>query len=214
MLNKEQSYIFGLLITDGNLSLSTRHRGKVTLEVNAIDEDIVIKLANSIPNSNVHYRTRNTNFKSNYKTAIFSNHRKEFRDFLITAGFPTVNKTVFAEPPIVTYDEAAFWRGVIDGDGSIGFTKVDEPFISLVTKSEELKNAYLNFLEKQFNIHKNIKRNKRDNVYNIVIKNEAAVEMAKSLYLTDNTELYIDRKYNSAKLLQSWVRTKKKRFIN
>ena len=35
-------------------------------------------------------------------------------------GFPIENKTINARPPICKYDINAFWRGVIDGDGSLG----------------------------------------------------------------------------------------------
>lgn len=59
-MNENESYIFGLLITDGNLSLNTRNRGKVTLEINKRDEDIIEKLFNLIPNSKIHERVRNT----------------------------------------------------------------------------------------------------------------------------------------------------------
>ena len=43
MLNEIESYIFGLLITDGSLYLTSRNRGKVSLEVSYIDLDIVEK---------------------------------------------------------------------------------------------------------------------------------------------------------------------------
>ena len=37
---KEKSYVFGLLVTDGNLTLLERNRGRVQLEVNEKDKDI------------------------------------------------------------------------------------------------------------------------------------------------------------------------------
>lgn len=142
-MNKEESYIYGLLITDGSLSLRTRNRGKVSLEVSKKDEDIIYKLCNLIPNSHQRERTRDTNFKKDYTTKIFSNTRREFREKLISQGFPVINKTLNASPPILDYSEFDFWRGVIDGDGSIGITSKDIPFISLVTKSEKfIHNVY------------------------------------------------------------------------
>ena len=120
-MNSIESYIYGLLITDGNLSLSTRNRGRVILEISEKDEDIIDKLLTLIPNSHKRFRTRNTNFKKGYKCVIFVNYRKEFRDKLICEGFPIENKTINADVPITSYGEPAFWRGVIDGDGSIGW---------------------------------------------------------------------------------------------
>ena len=65
MLDKNDSYIYGLLITDGSMYLTTRNRGKVTLEISKKDEDIVMKLNKLIPKSKIHERVRNTNFKNN-----------------------------------------------------------------------------------------------------------------------------------------------------
>lgn len=76
-MNEIDSYIYGLLITDGCLMLSTRNRGKVYLEVSIKDGDIIDKLYNLIPDSNqIRYRTRNTKFSNNYSTKIFSNTKK------------------------------------------------------------------------------------------------------------------------------------------
>jgi len=212
MINKIDSYIYGLLITDGNLGLNTRNRGRVTLEVNEKDEDIVYKLYSIIPNSKVHERTRDTNFKRGYKSKIFSNHQRTFREKFINYGFPTKDKAINANVPNEEYDEISFWRGVIDGDGSIGFIKDGSPFISLVTKSEILKEEYLIFLKKVLGITKHPSRNKRDQVYNIVVKNEDAVELSRLLYLTNKEDnLYINRKFNKALELQTWVRKVPKR---
>ena len=139
------SYIYGLLITDGSLYLTTRNRGKIVLEVSEKDRDIIEKLVETIPNSNIKIRTRSTMFKSNYTTFSFTNHRREFREELISYGFPIRDKTLLSSIPSVDYDERYFWKGVIDGDGSIGITHCEqpEPFISLVTKSENLKENFL-----------------------------------------------------------------------
>ena len=73
IMDKNQSYIYGLLITDGNLYLTSRNRGRVTLEVSDKDKDIVESLVKIIPNSSTRIRTRDTNFKQNYTTYTFTN---------------------------------------------------------------------------------------------------------------------------------------------
>lgn len=167
-MNKLESYIYGLLITDGSLNLSTRNRGKVTLEVNNKDSDIVEKLYKVIPNSSIRERTRTTNFSKNFVTTkIFSNCRLEFRTWLIDNGFPTKDKTINANIPNSSYEKYDFWRGVIDGDGSLGITSKGRKFISLTTKSEILKEEYLKFLQEELGVIKSINKNKRDNIYNI-----------------------------------------------
>lgn len=204
-MNDIESYIFGLLVTDGSLYLSKKgSKGRVTLEVNSKDSDIIYKLYNIIPNSSVRQRIRNTNFKNNYKTKIFSNSRKEFREFLILNGFPVFRKSENVGPPNSTYDELHFWRGVIDGDGSIGITSKNIPFISFVTVSENLKNSYVKFIEKTLNRKIKTTRNKRDNAYNIMISGKDAIILTKILYIDNNNGLYLERKYKKALDLQNY----------
>lgn len=207
-MNEFESYYFGLLLTDGNLSLYERNRGKVTLEVSERDADIIELLVENIPNSTLRRRERDTNFSDDYKSIVFSNHRKEFRDFLIENGFPVKNKTQTCGTPTGEYSERDFWRGIIDGDGSIGYIADGSPFISLVTKSENLKKSFLELLKKRFNIIKNISRNKRDGIYNIMVKNEEALLLG--AYLYKGSKFFIQRKYESFLSISEWKRTKKK----
>lgn len=208
VLSKELfSYLYGIFITDGNLWLSTRNRGKITLEVNINDESLLLKMAELIPNSYVNYRVRDTNFKKQYKSVIFSNCNLWFRKIFIDSGFPIRDKTVLANTPQCEYSERDFWRGVIDGDGSIGFTNEGTPFVSLITTSDTLKQAFINLLYNKLGITKRVHRNKRDNAYNIIIKNEQAVKFSRWLY-TDNDCLHLNRKYQDSVKISSWVRTK------
>ena len=151
-MDKDESYIYGLFLADGSIGLLERNRGRVQLEVNSKDKDIVVKLFNHIPNSRISERTRDTNFKEGYSTCTFSNHYKWFRDWLIECGFPIKNKTFDACLPSVEFDEMSFWRGFLDGDGSVGLTKENVPFVSLVTDSENIKKAYLDFLYRHYAI--------------------------------------------------------------
>lgn len=205
MTLEEKSYIFGLLGTDGSLYLTTQNRGKITLEANIKDKDICEKLFHIIPNSSLSERTRDTNFKEGYQSVIFSNHQLSFRQELIDFGFPIEDKTNNISIPNQEYSERDFWRGVIDGDGSLGFINDGSPFLSLVTKSENLKTEYCKMLLEKFGIEKNINRNKRDNVYNITIKNEDAINVIHYLY--DDSVLFLDRKYQKALETYQWVRT-------
>lgn len=200
-LNTIDSYIFGLLVTDGHMHFNTRNRGNVSLEISKKDEDICHKLVEYISNSKIRYRTRTTNFAKNYKSCKWVNYSWQLRKNLVYCGFPTENKTLTCSIPKVKYSEIDFWRGVIDGDGSVGFRKTGKPFIGFGTKSKILKNEFLKFLDCNYNIHKNANRNKRDNFYNITITNGDAQILANSLYR--NAELYIDRKYKKAKFIFS-----------
>ena len=196
---EQKSYIYGLLLTDGSIyRVKNKNSYETKLELGIVDSDIIEKLIKLIPYSTKRDRERDTNFKNNYQTIIFSNYRKELPELLFSMGFPQENKTEMAYPPKVDYDVGAFWRGVIDGDGSLGIRKQansnkKEPYLSLTTKSEELKEAYCSFLTNITAKSYNPKRNKRDNIYNITCALSSAKRILDKIY--QNATIYLDRKY-------------------
>lgn len=207
--NDFDSYLYGFIATDGSISLNTRNRGKVTIEISYRDKDLIEKIHEDFKlKHSIRTRVRDTNFAKEYKSIMFSCHLKEYRDFLFENGMPKEDKTNQVTVPSKPYNKFAFWRGVIDGDGSIGYTATNEPFVSLVTKSEELKNEFLKLIEEELDIIKVINRNKRDDIYNITIKNEEAIKLANLLY--KDAKIYLDRKYENAVDFKNWKRTKKK----
>lgn len=208
MLTPFESYLYGLILTDGSLYFGTRNRGKISIELNKKDAELLYKLQQQIPHSSVHPRTRDTNFKQHSETMVFTNSQKEFRDFFTKAGIPKKDKSIYGEPPKTFHHESDFWRGVYDGNGSLGFTSANEPFVSLVTKSEPLKIALFTLLEDRFNIHKIMRPNNRDRVYNIVLKNEDAMLFSDFLY--NHASIYMERKYKEYLKIQTWIRTKPK----
>ena len=211
-MDEIKSYIFGFLIADGSLLLYSRNRGRISIELNKKDSDIIYKIANFLPNSKIRFRKRNTNFKNNYETIILANFQKNVRDKFINAGFPISEKTNYATIPKEKFSESDFWRGVFDGDGSIGFTNNEEPFISLITASDSLKQELCDLLLTKFNIHKNVNRNKRDNVYNVTLKNEDAIKFCDFLY--NNAQIFLQRKFDNYNAMKKWKRKKKKQTKN
>lgn len=193
--SETESYIYGLLLADGHMSESTRNRGKICIELSDRDEDIIDKLCVALGTTK-RCRLRDTNFKDNYvsvQTTIYDwSTRKVFK----SAGFPVGNKSMIASPPSVPYVKRDFWRGFIDGNGSIGASRLGVVFVSLVIKSEAIKTAYCDFINDITGVTVNVNRNKRDNVYNIMITRAAARELAAFLY--EGKVLSIDRKRNKA----------------
>ena len=201
-------YIYGLLVTDGSMELMSRNRGKVRLEVQFNDKDIIYKLYDLVNGSTITERTRDTNFKENYHSICFNNYRNEFRQTLIDMGYPINDKSNNECPPKCSYIKKDFWRGVFDGDGSIGYTKDGRPYISFVTVSDVLHEEYTLFLKEELGITKIINRNKRDNCYNFALYDEDAINF--SNYIYNEAEIYLDRKYETYMTFSSWKRTKKK----
>ena len=191
----EKDYIYGFMLADGNLSLYERNRGKLSTEVNVRDADIVYKIDKILPGGFIHERIRSTNFKKEaYKSITYSNYLLEVRNSFLERGFPAGKKSSIANVPKDAYSDKDFWRGFIDGDGSIGYTKDNIPYISLGTISENLYQAFIKFLQEKFGIVKKLHRNKRDNFYNITLKNEDAINVA--TYLYEGATIYLERKYN------------------
>ena len=201
LTNEEDAYFYGLLLTDGHAYLTTRNRGRISLEL--IDQDIIQKIFKKYGGS-TNERTRNTNFKDNHTSYSWKNYQFEFRNELFTYGFPAGDKQYLQDIPKVDFNQKGFWRGVIDGNGSLGMTRRNIPFLSLGTKSELLKNNWEMFLLNNFGIIKKNNRNVRDNFYNILITKEDAQKV--SFYLYNNSTLNIKRKYESYLSIMKWKR--------
>lgn len=209
LINDYDSYLYGFILADGNLYFNTRNRGKVTIELSIIDEDIIKKIYdNFYIESSISTRERVTNFRIKHKSITWGCYRKEFRDKLLEFGMPKKNKTQLACVPLCKYNKGAFWRGYIEGDGSIGMTKDNEPFISLTISNKDLFAEYITLLQEEFNIIKIINPNKRDNVYNVMVKNEDAIMLGNFIYKDSTIEM--NRKYNNYLKFSSWKRLKSK----
>ena len=211
LTNEQLSYLYGLFITDGYISkMSEGKQGqeyyRLGIELKEKDKDILEKILQLLPDGHIYQRTRNTNFKENYICYSFNYYELDFISWLIKQGFPLENKTENAAPPNWNYDENAFWRGVIDGDGSIGFTKVKNkwqyPYLSLTTKSEKLKEAFHSYLLKTINFNEKNHRNKRDNIYNIKLINKRCLDFCRNIY--KNNTIYLNRKYNKYLEILEW----------
>jgi hypothetical protein len=203
--NPNISYLFGLMQTDGSLGASSRNRGKLQIELQYTDKELLENLQKIIPyNSNISTRIRNTNFKQNYKSCILSIYNKEFRNIINKWGIPYGKKSSQIKPPTEEYLQVDYFRGIIDGDGSLGMTNKNFPFISLITASEFLATAWINFIQQYTGKKKQSERNKRDNVYNICITKEDAQIISEILYYKNC--LCMSRKHEKALLVSQWIR--------
>lgn len=215
---EEKSYIYGLLLTDGNVYLKNIdiYDGQVSLEISKRDEDIIDKLCGLLVSSRKSERTRQTNFKEDYCSVRFRSCNRQLLKDLIDFGFPVSNKTLNSHPPLVEYDKNAFWRGVIDGDGAIGVAKNEktngQPFLTLATKSELLKNEFCKYLSEITNKKYSPNLSKRDNIYNISCGNHSCCSVLRMLY--KNATIYLDRKYQKYLECLEWEEKSKNKIRN
>lgn len=93
--NPHYAYLFGFIQTDGHLYQNTRDRGRVSIEVNKKDEDILWAFKSLIPfNSSITERVRKTNLSRNHTSVIWRVYDKQFRDVLELWGLPSGRKQV------------------------------------------------------------------------------------------------------------------------
>lgn len=201
------AYFFGLAMSDGHLRTETRNRGNLTIELNSGDEEILLLLARALPwPCAISRRTRQTNFGQNDFTAARW-CSLDLRTQLIDRGFPVGKKAHKCVPPNKDYDEYSFWRGVLDGDGSLGVDTNGIPFVSLVTASSDLADAYKAFLKETIGYAPTSSKNTRDGVWNIMISRQWVTPLVSALYSSGC--LSIARKAAAAELCKaSFIRPK------
>lgn len=199
LLNPAISYMIGFIQADGSLSQQSRNRGRLQIEIAASDQPLLEELQKLIPvYSKIRTRTRDTNFKINYKSSILSVCKRDFREFLIKNGVPVGRKHLIIKPPNRVH-LVDYIRGLIDGDGSIGYTSAGLPFVGLCTCSDEIAKCFASFVKTNFKYEKFFSRNKRDGAYNLMFTREIAVGISKVLYYDGCISL--PRKLKMAKTL-------------
>lgn len=209
-------YLIGLLQTDGHLRKLSRNRGSLSIELKYEDKEILEKIGENIDfNYKITERTRNTNFKNNYRSIILTIYDKGFRDWAQNCGIPYGKKDDIVKPFVCTEDEYVFdyIRGLIDGDGSLGVTSKKRPFINLTTNSEWIKDFWIDFIQ-QYSSRRIQKANKtkRDNSYQITVFDEDAQTLVSRIYYDGC--IGIKRKKDKSNEVKSWVRSSEVKKIN
>ncbi|MEU9882869.1 LAGLIDADG family homing endonuclease [Streptomyces phaeochromogenes] len=199
------AYMFGFLQADGHLAKGTGQKGRLTVEINARDTGILREFQRLTPyNSSITERTRSTNFAETHHSATWTLCSLEARTKINELGLPYGRKSKKITPPRVPFSRRDYLRGVIDADGSVGYTSKGLPFISLTTASTAI-GAYLCFYTKKITgVERRIKRNVRDGIYNILYWTEAAQTLGEHLYYPGC--LSLSRKQTAADSLAAWVR--------
>ena len=199
------SYLFGFLNGDGTLGKNTRNRGRLSVELSSCDEIILKAFRNMLPvYSSVIPRQRDTNFKDGHRASVWTVPNFQFRTELSALGLPTGKKSKRVKVPTSSFQVADFYRGLIDADGSLGFTGVGDPFISLCTSSSFIANGYQNLIRQITGVGRNTQPNARDDAYNIMVQKELAQLLADYLYYDGC--LALPRKHEKAVRVIAWSR--------
>lgn len=203
--NPDAAYILGLLQTDGSHSGNLDGKGAISLELKKSDSEILYKLSDVIEfNSSVYARKRTTNFSKDYESSIFNLHNQTARRRLFDAGLLVGKKSKVVSCPTIPFSEPDYVRGLLDGDGSVGFTQTNIPFVSFITASPSLAGYIEDVILRVTGVVRNTQPNTRDSVYNIMVTNKAAAALAGWAWYK-NSYLYIPRKYESARKVSEWT---------
>ena len=201
----DHAYMFGFLQCDGHLSQNTRNRGKLSVELSAVDRSLLERFRDLVPfPSSITTRTRRTNFSEQHTSVVWTVCYLEFRRELIALGLPVGKKSQVVHPPSVEFSIVDYLRGLVDADGSVGLTSTGIPFVGFTTISDALKDFFLRSCPPGGRQRRVVSRNKRDDAFNVMVMREAAVELATTLYY--EACLALPRKAEAAHRVQSWRR--------
>lgn len=199
------AYMFGFIQADGHLSSGTGQKGKLTVELSVRDIEILREFQRLTPyRTTIGERTRATNFSAEHSSATWRLCALEARTILHAVGLPYGRKSTRITPPRTEFSRRDYLRGIIDADGSVGYTGQGLPFLSLTTASTAVGAYLCHYAKKVTGARRQIARNARDGIYNIVYMKEAAVELAAHLYYPGC--LALERKRLAAASLAAWQR--------
>ncbi|TGZ09618.1 LAGLIDADG family homing endonuclease [Streptomyces rhizosphaericola] len=199
------AYMFGFLQADGHLASGTGNKGRLSVEINVRDIAILREFQQLTPyHSSITERVRSTNYAERHHSAVWTLCDREARAKVNDPGLPYGRKSKRITPPRVEFSRREYLRGIVDADGSIGYTGQGLPFVSLTTASAAVGAYLCRYAKAVTGTARRIGRNTRDGVYNVVYTKEAAVQLAAHLYYPNC--LSLARKSTAAASPASWER--------
>ncbi|MFE6330906.1 LAGLIDADG family homing endonuclease [Streptomyces sp. NPDC057840] len=201
----EYAYMFGFLQADGHLSRGTGQKGRLTIELTARDIALLHRFQELTPYySSVTERTRSTNFSAEHTSVTWRLCSLEARTKLHALGLPYGRKSHIVAPPPGAFARRDYVRGLIDADGSVGYTGQGLPFVSLTTASTAIGAFLCSYAEQVTGAKRTLRRNARDGIYNLLYTKENAQRLAADLYYEGC--LALERKHRAATSLSAWTR--------
>lgn len=205
LVSAKSAYIFGFMQADGHHSAGSRQRGKVSIEIKASDDSLLHEIKAALPwPSTVTYRSRATNFAAHYDSAVLTMCSLEGRTRLLELGLPVGKKSRTIAPPHEPFSHRDYLRGLIDADGSVGFTGNGLPFVSMVSASPAIGDFVCREILAVTGARRTARPNSRDGVANVMVANDTAALLASWLY-TD-AAIALERKRSMAAQVAAWRR--------
>lgn len=215
-LTKINSYWIGFILTDGSISGKKGKKMRLSINLSVKDINHLKKFKKILSAGTI--RTQDMS-KYNFvrkdgleiKGGIMATYSLSSTSICRDLGKYGIvpRKTKKAEPNSRLVFSSDFWRGVIDGDGSISKLKnkkgITNTRLDLGSASKKLINSYEKFLNK-YGVKPKVCIRKSDTFNTFYVANltgERARQIAKILYLKSPKAAHLDRKYLIAK---SWFK--------
>lgn len=196
--DEEKAYLLGFIQTDGSL----RHKS-VIVSISERDKDILYRFQQKF-GGRIAFRVSDTNFKKNYHYGQWVLGSVYFVKQLNRLGLTCGKKSHTTKPlPVPEHLLIPYIRGLIDGDGCVVMTGKGLPMIGFVTASEDMAKFYADWLGSH-GMKVVLKRNTRDNIFNISITREKAQKIATLLY--KDSSIHLQRKMDKALEIMKWIR--------
>ena len=207
-LNEQASYWLGMIATDGSVSRRRKIQNKyyesysIELGLEYSDLEHIEKFKEFLKsNKKIYYSTKFKPIKANGTTTMAKLiiYNKKLTEDCIGYGI-TPRKTYTLEiKNDYLLNSKDFWRGVIDGDGSIWFDKNPKgnrkicPRIELASASYSFILQFKKYCEIKINkLNNKITKNARSNNWKYKISGSKCIELIKILY--QNSVVYLKRK--------------------
>ncbi|MFD4428066.1 LAGLIDADG family homing endonuclease [Nocardia sp. NPDC058497] len=198
------AYTVGLLQADGSHEGSLEGKGRVSLELSVRDQTVLTQIADILPcYSSIGRRSRATNFAARSETATLRLYDKSTRRAFANLGVTIGRKAEEIAPPAQPFAEADYLRGLLDGDGSVGFTRKGEPFVSFVTASPAAAEFFCRAVRNVCGVERSCRPNQRDGVRNIMVLNRGAAQLAAWAWYSPDV-IGIERKSAAAAGVAQW----------
>jgi hypothetical protein len=175
--------MLGFLHADGHLGGELLGRGRLGVELNVRDIALLREFQKLTPwYSSISERHRDTNMKRGAHSATWRVSAAECRQRLAAAGMPVGAKSKTIKPPNGAFCEVDYFRGFLDGDGSVGTTATGLPFLSFGTGSPLMAAAVERFIASRTGKRKTVRANKREGFFCLSLFKEDAQALMRELY--------------------------------
>lgn len=181
---EEDAYFFGLLLADGTISDNRNH---IRISLKPSDLHMLESLRDYLGSSNKIITSK----RGDYVWHSLAVKSVTLKQRLVCQNLMPRKSTREQLPNFDWLHNRHFWRGVVDGDGSVFYTK-GSPKLNLCG-SKELLEGFNKFCQLNcFTKPRKLDKTKTEDFFTMVYSGEEAFSIMKLLY--DNSRLFLKRK--------------------